>query len=163
MTIALEPWGGGDLELLRAWNTPQMTEHLGGPESDDKVIARNQKYITFSAAGEAGINVILVDGERAGGVNFCSTGEAYEMGWAVLPRFHGRGVATTAVLLALEQARAKHLFRYVHALPRVTNGASNGVCRKTGFMLAGTAEFEYPPGVFALSNDWVYDLDTPLN
>ena len=159
MTITLEPWGDGDLDLLRALNAPEMTEHLGGPETDEKVVARNEKYVRRSAEGIGGINKVLVDGVIAGNVNYWADDSVYEIGWGVVPAFQGRGVATSAVLLALDELRRTDTFRYVHAYPRVSNLASNGVCRKAGFTLIGEVSIDYPPGVFALSNDWVFDLD----
>ena len=40
-TVTLEPWGSRDLPLLeRLMGDPRMTEHLGGPESPDKVRER---------------------------------------------------------------------------------------------------------------------------
>lgn len=158
MEITLEDWGDGHLELLRALNTPEMTAHLGGPESDEQIIARDEKYVRFSALPEGGTYVIVADGELAGDIMYWSTGDDWEMGWAVLPAFQRQGVATSAVLLALDAARSEHLFRYVHAVPRVSNDASNGVCRRVGFILAGSRDMEYPPGEWSPSNDWIYDL-----
>ena len=103
--------------------------------------------------------MIRLDDEPVGNVMYWNTGDAWEMGWGVLSAFQGRGIATSAVLLALALARAEGPFRSVHAVPRVSNLASNAVCRKAGFVLASTEESEYPPGVWALSNDWVYDLE----
>ena len=48
--------------------------------------------------------------------------------------------------------------RFVHAFPSVDNAPSNAVCRKTGFVLLGDYEFEYPPGSFMRCNDWRLDL-----
>ena len=43
--VILEPWGGGDLPLLdRLMGDPRMTEHLGGPESPDKLRERQGRY-----------------------------------------------------------------------------------------------------------------------
>ncbi|HYB27218.1 MAG TPA: hypothetical protein VEF89_11435 [Solirubrobacteraceae bacterium] len=40
-TVSLEPWGPGDLPLLeRRLGDPRMTEHLGGPESPEKLRER---------------------------------------------------------------------------------------------------------------------------
>jgi hypothetical protein len=37
-TVTLKPWGSDDLPLLeRLMGDPRMTEHLGGPESPDKL------------------------------------------------------------------------------------------------------------------------------
>jgi RimJ/RimL family protein N-acetyltransferase len=162
MEIILEPWGDGHLDLLRGLNTPEMTAHLGGPESDEQLVARDEKYVRLSALPEGGTLVILVDGEPAGDVMYWNSGDDWEMGWGVLPAFQRRGVATSAVLLALDAARAERRFRYVHAVPRVSNDASNAVCRKAGFILAGSKDMEYPPGQWSPSNDWVYDLGIPL-
>jgi hypothetical protein len=40
MTLKLEPWDRSGLQLLRDCNTPAMTEFLGGPESDEKLLDR---------------------------------------------------------------------------------------------------------------------------
>ena len=37
--IRLEAWTQADLSLLRQANTPEMTAHLGGPETEDKLLA----------------------------------------------------------------------------------------------------------------------------
>jgi RimJ/RimL family protein N-acetyltransferase len=158
MTIQLEPWGEGDLALLQALlGDPAMMEHLGGPESPEKIAERQGRYV-----GNPSSLKILVDGADAGWVGFWERewrGEPiYEMGWSVLPGFQGRGVASEATRLALEAARASDGPRSVHAFPPPDNGASNAVCRNTGFELLGEVEFEYPKGVFSPSNDWRFDL-----
>jgi hypothetical protein len=38
--IVLAPWTEDDLPLLAGLNAPEMTEHLGGPESPDQVRER---------------------------------------------------------------------------------------------------------------------------
>jgi hypothetical protein len=44
-TVTLQPWGSGDLPLLeRLMGDPRMTEHLGGPESPDKLRERQGRY-----------------------------------------------------------------------------------------------------------------------
>src|SRR6476469_759156 len=45
VTVTLEPWGSGYLPLLeRLMGDPRMTEHLGGPESADKLRERQDRY-----------------------------------------------------------------------------------------------------------------------
>ena len=39
--VHLEPWTAGDLALLDA---PEMMEHLGGPESPEKLADRQRRY-----------------------------------------------------------------------------------------------------------------------
>src|SRR5436305_14589854 len=44
-TVTLVPWASGDLPLLeRLMGDPRMTEHLGGPESPDKLRERQGRY-----------------------------------------------------------------------------------------------------------------------
>jgi RimJ/RimL family protein N-acetyltransferase len=160
MTVALAPYEETDIDLLYRLNTPAMTMYLGGPESDEKILVRHERCVRLAAEGVCGINKIMVDGVAAGGVNYWLDEEWYEIGWAVSPEFQGHGVAASGVRLALDEARGKHRFRYVHAFPGTENLASNGVCRTTGFTLLGEKEIEYPAGHPMHANDWVFDLDT---
>ena len=49
--VTLEPWGSGDLSLLeRLMGEPRMTEHLGGPESPDKLRERQGRFGAGSPA-----------------------------------------------------------------------------------------------------------------
>jgi len=159
VTITLAPYESTDIALLYRWNTPEMTRYLGGPESDEKIITRHEKYVRLVAEGVCGVNKILLDGEAAGGVNYWPDEQWYEIGWAVSPEFQGRGVASSGVRLALEEVRTKRKFRFVHAYPGVENLPSNGVCSGTGFTLLGEKEIEYPVGHTMRANDWVFDLD----
>lgn len=83
--------------------------------------------------------------------------EAWEVGWAVLTDFQGRGYATTAMRLLLDIIRDDAL-RPLHAFPSVDNAASNAVCNKLGFVNLGAFDFEYPPGNPTRCNDWRLDL-----
>jgi RimJ/RimL family protein N-acetyltransferase len=87
--------------------------------------------------------------------------EVYEMGWAVIPAFQGRGIAAAATREAIELARAEpDGRRWLYAYPAVDNGPSNALCRKLGFELVGTFEYVYPPdsGNVLRCNDWRLDL-----
>ena len=43
--VHLEPWGADDLPLVRRlMGDPAMTEHLGGPESEEKLLERQRRY-----------------------------------------------------------------------------------------------------------------------
>ena len=90
-------------------------------------------------------------------------GTVYEVGWSVVPAFQGRGLASGATALVLEEARAAGEHRYVHAFPSTGNPPSNGICRKLGFDLLEVCRFEYPPasGNWMLCNDWRLDLSLP--
>ena len=135
-----------------------MTEHVGGPESAEKIAERQARY---QVPGSRQYRIV-VDGEDAGWVGYWERewlGETvWETGWSVLPGFQGRGVASEATRKLIEIARTETTLRYVHAYPSVSNAPSNAICRKVGFELMGDYEFEYPKGNFMRCNDWRYDL-----
>jgi RimJ/RimL family protein N-acetyltransferase len=163
--IAIRSWAEGDLWLEeRLMGDPAMTEYLGGPESLEKIRERHERYckMTGSDTGEMFVILVRPDGAAAGSVGYWEMewqGErTWEAGWSVLPEFQGRGLATRAIMLMADRVRAVGKYRYLHAFPKVDNGASNAVCRKTGFSLQGEADFEYPRGNPIRCNDWRLDL-----
>ncbi len=164
--IQIEPWADTDeyLDLLRRNNAPDMTEHLGGPETEEQVLARHTRYAAMDdpAAGQMYRIVVLPDRDSVGGIGFWERewqGESvYEIGWGVLPEFQGRGIATAAIGSTIAAARAVRKHRYVHAFPSVDNPASNAICRKAGFEFVAEYGFEYPPGNVIRCNDWRLDL-----
>jgi RimJ/RimL family protein N-acetyltransferase len=159
--VRLEPWDEDDRPLLeQLLGDPAMTEHLGGPESQEKIVERQARYVK----AESGLFKI-VDQETGEGVGWVGywdktwrDQEVYEIGWAVLPAFQGRGIARTATAQAIAAARAEQTRRFVHAFPSVDNAPSNAICRKLGFTLLGEYDFEYPKGSFMRCNDWRLDL-----
>ncbi|HEV2711724.1 MAG TPA: GNAT family N-acetyltransferase, partial [Gaiellaceae bacterium] len=159
--VHLEPWGKGDLPLLeRLLGDPKMTEHLGGPETPEKIAERQARYVKT----KSGLFKIVDDetGEGVGWVGYWPRSwrdnEVYEIGWAVLPAFQGRGIAGVGTAQAIERARAERKHRFLHAFPSVDNAPSNAICRKLGFTLLEETEFEYPKGSFMRCNDWRLDL-----
>ncbi|CAM5248300.1 hypothetical protein SALBM135S_03549 [Streptomyces alboniger] len=155
--MRLEPWPEADgLALLQRLNTPEMTEHLGGPETAEKVADRHRRYLALDDKGR--MFRITLDGETAGSIGFWETawqGETvWETGWGVLPEFQGRGVAAEAARMVVAEARAAGRHAHLHAFPATGHGASNAVCRKAGFALRGEASVEYPKGNWHPCNDW---------
>ena len=163
------PWTEDDLPLLVRLNAPEMTEHLGGPETEEQVLVRHERYVAGARSG------IVHDSDREyrafifkavfepGGVGVGSVNvwdrewkgeQVYEMGWSVVPEFQGRGIASVAVARAVEIVRATKRRSAVHAFPSVDNAASNGICRRVGFTLLGEERFEYPKGHWMQCNDW---------
>ncbi|MCF2527914.1 GNAT family N-acetyltransferase [Yinghuangia soli] len=154
------------LGLLVRHNAPEMTDHLGGPETDEKVRERNVRYAALAGKDGRRMFRIMVPadgGEAAAGtVGYWERewhgATVWEAGWGVLPEFQGRGLAAAAVTALLAEAKAHGKHRLVHAYPAVDHPASNGVCRKAGFTLLGAEQFEYPVGHFMQCNDWQYAL-----
>jgi len=162
--VRIEPWGEGNVALLeKCLADPAMMRHLGGPETPEKIAERQTRY---EQPGSKQYRIVdEATGEGVGWVGYWDRewqGEGiYEIGWAVIPAFQGRGIASSATLQAVEVARAERTRRFLHAYPSVENGASNAVCRKCGFVLQGAFEFEYPKGHPIVCNDWRLDLFTP--
>jgi SAM-dependent methyltransferase/RimJ/RimL family protein N-acetyltransferase len=162
--IELRPWSDGDLPLLRRLlGDPGMMLHLGGPETPEQIAERHARYLKIAAGSEtSGVFKVVCGGEDAGWVGYWDftwrDEPVYETGWSVLPEFQGRGIACRATRLLMERLRAEGKRRFVHAFPRVSNAASNAICRKLGFDLVEEADFEYPKGQFSRTNNWRLDL-----
>jgi RimJ/RimL family protein N-acetyltransferase len=163
MRVRIEPWGEGNLELLqKCLGDPAMMEHLGGPESAEKIAERQARYEQpdskqFRIVDEA-------SGEGVGWVGYWERDDqVYEIGWSVIPAFQGRGIAAAATRQVIAVARSERARQFVHAYPAVDNAASNALCRKLGFTLLGPHDFEYPKGSGSLMrcNDWRLELFQP--
>ncbi|GGO52753.1 hypothetical protein GCM10012286_58510 [Streptomyces lasiicapitis] len=158
------PWSEGDFDLLVRHNAPEMTAHLGGPETHEKLLDRHQRYLGLDDRQGGMFRIVThPEGETAGIVGFWETthqGEdVWEAGWGVLPECQGRGIAAAAVRLAVAEARRTGRHRHLHAYPAADNAPSNGVCRKAGFTLLGEEDMEYPKGHWMRCNDWRLDLE----
>jgi RimJ/RimL family protein N-acetyltransferase len=61
----LRPWSEGDLRLLeRLMGDPAMMEHLGGPETPEKIRERHARYCKISESGTGVMFVIVVGIEQ---------------------------------------------------------------------------------------------------
>lgn len=160
--IQIKPWEDKDLELLFRINQPEMMEHLGGPESKEQILNRHKRYLNLSEKGCMFSIKLLPEYEPVGSVGYWQTvwndESVYEIGWSVLPSFQGKGIATNAVKLAIDEASAENKYRYIHAFPSINNPASNAICQKLDFNFISECEFEYPPGSFMKCNNWRLEL-----
>jgi RimJ/RimL family protein N-acetyltransferase len=162
--IAIEPWTDDHLGLLRRLNTPEVWAHLGGPETEDKVLERHARYLDVGTGGSGRMFTIVLLPERVqvGNIGYWERewhgATVYETGWNVVPEFQGRGIAGAAATAIVDAARAERRHRWLHAYPSVGNPASNAICRKAGFSLVGEYDFEFPKGNFMRCNDWRHDL-----
>jgi RimJ/RimL family protein N-acetyltransferase len=156
----LEPWGSGDFPLLVKLNDPQMTKHVGGPESPEKLAERQSRY---EKADSRQYKVVVETSDQ--GVGWVGYWErtwgdqqVWEIGWSVLPSFQGRGIASLATAQLIDKARAEQQLRFVHAFPSVENAPSNAICRRLGFAFLGEIDFPARQGGFMRCNDWRFDL-----
>jgi RimJ/RimL family protein N-acetyltransferase/predicted nucleotidyltransferase len=165
--VRLEPWGEGDLPLLeKIMGDPEMTKHLGGPESPEKLAERQARYERATDSKSRMFKIVdEATGEAVGSVGYWEKDwrgeQVYETGWSVLPAYQGRGIAGKGTAQAIAKAKAERKHRFLHAFPSVDNAPSNAICRKLGFTLIEECEFEYPPGNPLQCNDWRLDLSAP--
>ena len=161
--IEIKPWEDKDLELLFQLNAPAMMEHLGGPESNEQIMKRHQRYLQIGDKGCMFSINTFPETEAAGSVGYWqkvwNDENVYEIGWSVLPLFQGKGIASHAVKALIEKIKAERKYKYIHAFPSINNPASNAICRKLKFNLISECEFEYPPGSFMQCNDWCLELE----
>lgn len=165
-SLRLRLWSERDIELLRVANTPAMTAHLNGPETEEEIVERHARYLRLLASGEARTFVI----EDGDGLALGSIGHwhvlwrdepALETGWFVRPEAQGRGVASAALALLIHDARAhRDGRRFLTAFPGADNAASNGVCRRNGFSRVGAITEEFRGADLAM-NEWALDLTPP--
>lgn len=163
--VLIQPWAQADLQLLKQLlGDPDIMEHLGGPESPEQILRRHIRYTRLPEDGTDHMFKIVwgPNGEGVGNVGYWRKTwreqSVYEIGWLVLPSYHGHGIATKAASTAIEHVRRKPTFQFMHAFPSVENAASNAICRKLSFTLIEECQFEYPPGRSMTVNDWRLDL-----
>ncbi|MCM3238690.1 GNAT family N-acetyltransferase [Heyndrickxia oleronia] len=160
--IQIKPWADTDLNLLFQINSPEMMQHLGGPESEEQILKRHKRYLELGDRGRMFSVIVLPEFAHVGSVGYWETtwnGESvYETGWSILPAYQGKGIAKNAVKLAIDEAASMKKHKYIHAFPSIDNPASNAICRKLHFQLLSECEFEYPPGNFMRCNNWRLSL-----
>lgn len=165
--VRLREWAEDDLWVLRRTNAPEMTAHLGGPESEAQLSVRHERYLRLG--GDGGRMFVVVaggDDEVVGSIGFWGRvwreEEVYETGWGVFPEYQGRGIAVAAARAVTARAAATGGRHHLHAYPSVGHPASNAVCHRAGFSLLGEVAFEYPKGHPMTCNDWRIEL-TPAD
>lgn len=162
LSIRLRPYVDADRWLTEAIETsPTMMAHLGGPLPIDDIPAIHQRRLDGMTVDRLWYFTIELepDGQMVGTICLWSDpvdgGFQSEAGWAVLDEFQGRGLASAALRLLLERAAADGRWGDIHALPGVTNGPSNALCRRAGFTNVGEVVVDYA-GRQLRCNHWVH-------
>lgn len=164
--VRLQPWTEADLAVELRNNAADMTTFLGGPQPEEVVRNRHERFLRGQADGTISPFTVWSDaaGEAVGAAAYWQidhNGRAvYECGWFVFVPFQRRGYAHRAIRLLLEHAALRGERDTVFAFPRVDNTASNAVARSAGFVNTGVEDFEYPKGVPITVNAWAFDLRT---
>lgn len=162
-SMRLIPYSEEHLSLSLAMETnAEVMEHLGGPRPAQEVRKVHPKRVETAAGGLPYLVILSDDSDEPAGTIGIFESEhdgqkVYEMGWMLLPQFHGRGLATEAGRIVIERARADPKIETVYAFPATDNPASNAICRKIGFEVQGATTVEFS-GRPLTCNTWRIDL-----
>jgi RimJ/RimL family protein N-acetyltransferase len=164
--VELVPYGEDDLWLTEALELdPAAMRELGGPRPKEELAGVHEKRVAAKIDGDDWWFKVTPDpgDEPAGTIGIWPSefrgAEIYEVGWMLLPAFQGRGLASAALAVLIDRARADGRFDAIHAFPGVSNGPSNGLCRKFGFELVEEAEVEFRDQPLRV-NHWVLALSS---
>lgn len=160
--VQLRRWSENDAALLRRGNTPEMTVHIGGPETESEVISRHERYLRLWETNEARCFVVTDGSESLGAICCWKTTwrdqDVFEAGWFIVPEAQGRGLGSAAVRLLIDDTRAHAQGRrLLTAFPDGRNAPSNALCRNAGFTLAGQRAGVFRGADLAM-NEWIFDL-----
>ncbi|SFR90179.1 Protein N-acetyltransferase, RimJ/RimL family [Microbacterium sp. cf046] len=165
LEVALRRWSDEDFPLLERANAPEMTRHLGGPETPEQLRERHDRYLRLGADDRARMWTVEVDGVPAGGIGWWHVDHdgvpAYETGWNVFPEWQGRGVAGAALRELIRRLAAERDRDLLIAYPGVDNAPSNALCRRAGFEYTGSGTEPWRGGQLTF-NTWVLDM-SPLD
>ncbi len=138
-----------------------VMSELGGPVPREEIPALHRRRVDGVANDPWWFVIVTQHDESAGEIGIWETEHdgsvVHETGWMLLAAFHGRGLATAALGLLLDRARAEPRFEQLHAFPGVSNPASNALCRKFGFELLGEEDGGYRDAKLRV-NHWVLTL-----
>ncbi len=164
--MELLPYRDADRWLTEALETDAtVMAELGGPWPMEAIPAIHARRLDSVAAGLWWYTIVLEPGAPPIGTigifgSDIDGRPVSEAAWLILPAFQGRGCASAALGLLLERARDDGRWGAIHALPGITNGPSNGLCRKFGFRLVGEQDVDYG-GRTLRCNHWVLEPATP--
>lgn len=145
----LIPYSENDLWLTEALECDErVMRDLGGPVPREDIPAIHQKRLAYIARG-AWLFKIVPD-PTTGPVGTIGIWQGhwnetpiFEISWMLLAAYQGRGLASAAARTLVERARSDDRFDALHAFTAITNGPSNAICRKLGFVHVEECEIDY--------------------
>jgi RimJ/RimL family protein N-acetyltransferase len=162
--MRLEPYEDADFELTVALETdPEVMRELGGPRPLDALAGVHRRRAAPDGPGDRWLKIVPEPGGPAAGTIGVWPSEwrgepAHEVGWMVLPRFQGRGLASDALRELIGLLRADGRPEEVHAFPGTANAPSNALCRSAGFDLVERGAAVSFAGRELHCNHWVLRL-----
>ena len=144
--MILRPYLAADAALTEALETdPVVKRHLGGVLSPAGARAVHRERMAGILAGDR--YWVVEDPEPAGITGVWSTpfgaGLIHEVGWMLLPAFHGRGLGRSVAAEVVARARGDAGERALHAFPALDNPASNAICRALRFERVDDVDLDY--------------------
>ena len=121
--MELVDYTDADLALSIALETdPVVMAELGGPRSLESIEKVHPRRVSPTADGGMWLKIVLEDEpEPVGAIGVWwsewQDEELWEVGWMLLPQFHGRGLGSEALGMLIERLRADPKFDVVHAFP----------------------------------------------
>jgi len=143
--LLLEPHTPADLaDCTAMWSDPQVVRHIGGkPSTEEEVWSRLLRYAGLWSVLGFGYWAIRDRADRRflGEVGLADfrreitprLGDIPEIGWALAPAAHGRGLATEAVLAVTAWADRRLAFDRTTCLINLANAPSIRVAQKCGY------------------------------
>jgi RimJ/RimL family protein N-acetyltransferase len=143
---------------------PEVMKELGGPADPDDLERVHRMRVETVARGEWYFVIVPEQsGPPVGAIGVWEStlagAKVDEVGWMVLPSFQGRGIASGALSLLIERARSEPRFERIHAFPGVSNGPSNALCRKFGFVHVEKMEVKFRDRPLRV-NHWELDVSS---